>query len=134
MENLLLKRKIKSIKEIINNDKKNQSNNSSDEINAIKSLNVMPIEIRNTTMKLNDLNILYAREHGKELEEFINILNDELNRCFSFYSILEKELYKKVNNHLYMQTNYQNYNLYDVYIEMNKLYKTAFLIKCLNYL
>ena len=129
----VLKRKIKSIKEIINNDKKNQSNSSSEEINAIKSLNVMPIEIRNTTMKLNDLNILYAREHGKELEEFINILNDELNRCFSFYSILEKELYKKVNNHLYMQTNYQNYNLYDVYIEMNKLYKTAFLIKCLNY-
>ena len=68
-----LKRKIKSIKEIINNDKKNQSNNSSDEINVIKSLNVMPIEIRNTTMKLNDLNILYAREHGKELEEFINL-------------------------------------------------------------
>ena len=68
----------------------------------------------------------------KDLEQFVQILNEELNKFYSFYIILEKELYKKVNNHLYTQTNYQNYNLYDIYMEFIKLNKTAFLIKCLN--
>ena len=127
-----LKQKIKAIKEKINEDIKNGTLISDINLTIISSLNVIPIEKRKATVNLNDLTILYTRKYGKELEQFVEILNEELNKFYSFYIILERELYLKVNNHLYTQTNYQNYNLFDVYNEMNKLNKTAFLIKCLN--
>lgn len=48
------------------------------------------------------------------------------------FILTEKELYKKVNAHLYTQTNYINYNLFEIYTEMNKLNVTVYFIKCLN--
>ena len=126
-----LKQEIKSIKEKINKDISNGTIYNIN-ISMMPSLDVIPIESRRATFNMNDLTILYTRKYGKDLEEFVKILNDELNKYYSFYILLEKELYQKVNNHLYTQTNYQNYNLNEVYDEMNKLNKTAFLVKCLN--
>ena len=125
-----LKQKIKSIKEKVNKDISNGTNIF--DLEEMPSLNVIPIENRRATLNVNDLTILYTRKYGKELQEFVEILDEELNKYHSFYILLEQELYQKVNNHLYTQTNYQNYSLLDIYSEMNKLHKTAFLIKCLN--
>ena len=127
-----LKQKIKAIKEKINKDIKEGTFINDINISIMPSLNVIPIENKNSSLNINELNVLYTRKYGKDLEQFVQILNEELNKFYSFYIILEKELYKKVNNHLYTQTNYQNYNLYDIYMEFIKLNKTAFLIKCLN--
>ena len=127
-----LKQKIKSIKAKIDEDIRNGTLISDINISIMPSLEVIPIEKRKENLNLNDFSILYTRKYGKELEQFIEILNEELNKYYSFYKILENELYQKVNNHLYTQTNYLNYNLFDIYNEMHKLNKTVFLIKCLN--
>ena len=127
-----LKQKIKSIKQKINKDITKGSFISDIDKSMMPSLDVIPIESRRATLNVNDLSILYTRKYGKELEEFVEILDDEIDKYYSFYLLLERELYQKVNNHLYTQTNYQNYNLFDIFNEMNKLNKTAFLIKCLN--
>ena len=127
-----LKQKIKSIKQKIDKDISNGTFIFDLEENGMPSLNVIPIESRRATLNVNNLTILYTRKYGKDLEEFVEILDEELNKYYSFYILLEQELYQKVNNHLYTQTNYQNYSLLDIYNEMNKLHKTAFLIKCLN--
>ena len=127
-----LKQKIKSIKQKIDKDIINGTFFFDLEENGMPSLNVIPIESRRATLNVNDLTILYTRKYGKDLQEFVEILDEELNKYYSFYILLEQELYQKVNNHLYTQTNYQNYSLLDIYNEMNKLHKTAFLIKCLN--
>ena len=127
-----LKQKIKAIIQKINKDINEGTFINDINTSIMPTLNVIPIENKNSSLNLNELSVLYARKYGKDLEQFVQILNEELNKFYSFYIILEKELYKKVNNHLYTQTNYQSYNLYDIYMEFIKLNKTTFLIKCLN--
>ena len=95
------------------------------------SINIMPIN-RTTSLLLDDLSILYSRKFGQDLREFIELLGNELNKCYLYYIKIEKELYRKVNSHLYTQTNYNNYNLFEIYHEMCGLNKTVYLIKCLN--
>ena len=130
-----LKQKIKSIKEKINSKQRNNTLNIESHLSIIpstQSLSVMPIRNRSTSLLLDDLTILYTRKYGIELKEFIELLNNELNKCYLFFKNAEKELYNKVNSHLYTQTNYINYNLFEIYGEMNKLNITIYFIKCLN--
>ena len=127
----ILKQKIKSIKQkILSNPKEENLDLTNQRI--MTSLNVIPIVNRTTSLLLDDLSILYLRKYGKDLKEFIELLDNELNKCYLFYMRIEKEIYKKVNGHLYTQTNYINYNSFEIYNEMIKLNKTVFLIKCLN--
>ena len=127
----ILKHKIKIIKQKIDSNQRDGTLNIGNNRSIMPSLNIIPIN-RTTSLLLDDLSILYTRPYGPDLKEFINLLNDELNKCYLFYIKIEKELYYKVNSHLYTQTNYINYNLFEIYHEMCKLNKTVYLIKCLN--
>ena len=127
-----LKHKIKLIKNKIESKPRDGTINIGENTSAMPSLNVMPIINRTTSLLLDDLSILYFRKYGQDLKEFIELLDSELNKCYLFYIKIEKELYKKVNSHLYNQTNYINSNLFEIYKEMYKLNKTVFFIKSLN--
>ena len=128
----LLKQKIKAIKQKIVSRQRDGSLNLASHSSIMQSMNVIPIINRRTSLLLDDLSVLYQRKYGQDLKEFIELLDSELNKCYLFYMRMEKELYKKVNSHLYTQTNYLNYNSFEIYKEMNKLNKTVFLIKCIN--
>ena len=125
-----LKHKIKLIKQKIDSNSRNGTLNLGNR-SIMPSLNIIPIN-RTTSLLLDDLSILYTRKYGPDLKEFIDLLDEELNKCYLFYIKIEKEIYYKVNSHLYTQTNYINYNLFEIYNEMCKLNKTVYLIKCLN--
>ena len=127
-----LKHKIKLIKQKILSRPRDGTLNIAKNTSTMPSLNVMPIANRTTSLMLDDLSILYLRKYGKDLKEFVQLLDNELNKCYLFYMKIEKELYKKVNSHLYTQTNYINYDLFEIYKEMCKINKTVFLIKCVN--
>jgi SPX domain protein involved in polyphosphate accumulation len=127
-----MKQKIKSIKKKIESRQRDNTLNLAEENSLIPSLNVIPILKGRASLQLDDLSLLYRRKYGQDLKEFIELLDSELNKCYLFYIKLEKELFKKVNTHLYTQTNYPNYNTYEIYMEMKKLNKTVFLIKCMN--
>ena len=127
-----LKQKIKAINEKINIRKRSGTVNVNNKL-SIQKISLMPIRnITATSLLLDDLSILYQGQFGQELKEFIDLLDSELNKCYLFFILTEKELYKKVNAHLITQTNYINYNLFDIYAEMNKLNVTVYFIKCLN--
>ena len=125
-----LKHKIKLIKQKIDSNSRDGTFNLGNR-SIMPSLNIIPIN-RTTSLLLDDLSILYTRKYGPDLKEFIDLLDEELNKCYLFYIKIEKEIYYKVNSHLYTQTNYINYNLFEIYNEMCKLNKTVYLIKCLN--
>ena len=128
----VLKQKIKAINEKINIRKRSGTVNVNNKL-SIQKISLMPIRnITATSLLLDDLSILYQGQFGQELKEFIDLLDSELNKCYLFFILTEKELYKKVNAHLITQTNYINYNLFDIYAEMNKLNVTVYFIKCLN--
>ena len=93
-----LNQKIKSIKQKIDKDISNGTFIFDLEENGMPSLNVIPIESRRATLNVNNLTILYTRKYGKDLQEFVEILDEELNKYYSFYILLEQELYQKVNN------------------------------------
>ena len=127
----ILKQKIKAIKEKIN-IRKRSGTLINNKLN-VQKISLMPIRnITTASLLLDDLSILYQGQFGPDLKEFIDLLDNELNKCYSFFILTEKELFKKVNAHLYTQTNYINYNLYEIYTEMNKLNVTVYFIKCLN--
>ena len=127
----ILKHKIKLIKQKIDSSPREGTLYIGNNRSIMPSLNIMPIN-RATSLLLDDLSILYTRKYGQDLREFIELLGNELNKCYFFYIKIEKELYRKVNSHLYTQTNYINYNLFEIYHEMCALNKTVYLIKCLN--
>ena len=128
----ILKQKIKAINEKINIRKRSGTLNVNNKI-SIPKISLMPIRNKTTTsLLLDDLTILYEGQFGQELKEFIDLLDNELNKCYLFFISTEKELFKKVNAHLYTQTHYINYNLFEIYSEMNKLNVTVYFIKCLN--
>jgi len=127
----ILKQKIKAIKEKIN-IRKRSGTLINNKLN-VQKISLMPIRnITTASLLLDDLSILYQGQFGPDLKEFIDLLDSELNKCYSFFILTEKELFKKVNAHLYTQTNYINYNLFEIYTEMNKLNVTVYFIKCLN--
>ena len=128
----ILKQKIKAINEKINIRKRSGTLLVNNKL-SIQKISLMPIRnITTTSLLLDDLSILYQGQFGQDLKEFIDLLDNELNKCYLFFISTEKELFKKVNTHLYTQTNYINYNLFEIYTEMNKLNVTVFFIKCLN--
>ena len=128
----ILKQKIKAIIEKINIRKRNGTLNANNKL-SIQKISLMPIRNKTTTsLLLDDLTILYDGQFGQDLKEFIDLLDNELNKCYLFFISTEKELFKKVNAHLYTQTHYINYNLFEIYTEMNKLKVTVYFIKCLN--
>ena len=127
-----MKQKIKSIRKKIESKERDNTLNLAEQNSLIPSLNVIPIIKGRASLQLDDLSLLYGRKYGQDLKEFIDLLDSELDKCYLFYIKLENELFKKVNTHLYTQTNYPNYNAYEIYIEMKKLNKTVFLIKCIN--
>ena len=128
----ILKQKIKSIKQKIFSRPRDGTLNIANNRGVMTSLNIIPIANRTTSLLLDDLSILYLRKYGEDVKEFIELLDNELNRCYLFYVRIEKELYRKVNGHLYTQTNYLNYNPNEIYNELVQLNKTVYLIKCLN--
>ena len=128
----ILKQKIKSIKQKIFSRPRDGTLNIANNRGVMTSLNIIPIVNRTTSLLLDDLSILYLRKYGEDVKEFIELLDNELNRCYLFYVRIEKELYRKVNGHLYTQTNYLNYNPNEIYNELVQLNKTVYLIKCLN--
>ena len=128
----ILKQKIKSIKQKIFSRPRDGTLNIANNRGVMTSLNIIPIVNRTTSLLLDDLSILYLRKYGEDVKEFIELLDNELNRYYLFYVRIEKELYRKVNGHLYTQTNYLNYNPNEIYNELVQLNKTVYLIKCLN--
>ena len=66
------------------------------------------------------------------LKEFKNLLNEEFQRCFNFFKLITKQLYNKLNKHLYTQTNYITYNLDEFIKEVTDINNTIYLAKCLN--
>ena len=128
----LLKHKIKIIKQKILSEPRDNTLNLASKNRYMNSLSVIPITKRRTSLLLDDISILYLRKYGQDLKEFIELLDNELNKCYFFYIQIEKELYKNVNSHLYTQTNYINYNIFDIYQEICKLNKTVYFINCIN--
>ena len=128
----LLKHKIKIIKQKILSEPRDNTLNLASKNRYMNSLSVIPITKRRTSLLLDDISILYLRKYGQDLKEFIELLDNELNKCYLFYIQIEKELYKNVNSHLYTQTNYINYNIFDIYQEICKLNKTVYFINCIN--
>ena len=128
----ILKHKIKMIKLKILSKPRDNTLNLGIKMSYMSSLNVIPITNRRTSLLLDDLSILFLSKYGQDLKEFVELLNNELNKFYLFYMKIEKELYKRVNSHLYTQTNYINYNLLNIYKEICKINKTVYLIKCAN--
>ncbi len=76
--------------------------------------------------------IIYQDEKGEQLKEFVELLIQEFKTSYSFFIGIEKVLIKKMNEHLYTQTNYSTYSLLELSKEMKKLSLTVYLAKCLN--
>ena len=79
-----------------------------------------------------DLNTLYKDKFGEYLKEFIELLDKEFRKSYIFFVNMEKELYQKINTHLYIQSNYNNFNINDIYSEIKSIRLTSYFAKCLN--
>ena len=71
-------------------------------------------------------------KYTKKLLEFKNLLDEEFQRCFKFFSKINKKLQDKLNQHLYKQTSYSTYKMDEIIKEMNNLKETLYLAKLLN--
>ena len=74
----------------------------------------------------------YWDKYGAELKEFKDLLDQEFQRCYKFFKKIRKQLHKKINQHLYSQTNYASFNTKDIIEEIGNLRLTMYLAKCLN--
>lgn len=80
----ILKQKIKAINEKINERKRKGTININNKL-SLQKISLMPIRnITSTSLLLDDLSILYQGQFGQELKEFIDLLDTELNKCYSF--------------------------------------------------
>ena len=119
-----LKQKIK----IIQNSLPQMHNNS---INmALTSTSA--IKLRPTLSSLVDETIQENDSFLNKLNEFKDLLNEEFQKFYNFFKSVQKQLYRKLNKHLYTQTNYISYNLDEFLEEVTKLRNTMYLAKCLN--
>ena len=123
-----LKQKIKTIK---NSLPQFQNNSISISLTSASS-----IKFRTTMTSIADESM---QENDKEnenflifLNEFKKLLNEEFQRFFNFFISIQKQLYRKLNRHLYTQTNYISYNLNELLEEVTNIRKTIYLAKCLN--
>ena len=119
-----LKRKIKDMKQkLFKHLKTDQIKNTPDLLKAP----LLPDNNEN-----EKTSIIYQDEKGEQLKEFVELLIQEFKKSYSFFIGIEKVLIKKMNEHLYTQTNYSTYSLLELSKEMKKLSLTVYLAKCLN--
>ena len=81
--------------------------------------------------KSNKLTINESK-YNEQLVEFKNLLDKEFQKFFKFFLKIKRNLHKKLNKHLYTQTNYSNYKEIELLDEINNLRQTMYLAKCLN--
>ena len=128
-----LKQKIEMIKNTIISRIQGQNTDSNFDSRQQSYSTETTQKIRNkTSLLLDDFQSLFRNNYGRELKEFINLLDTEIKKCNLFYKKMEVELNRKVNTHLYNQTNYINFSLFDIYEELHKLNLTIFFTQCLN--
>ena len=122
-----LKQKIKEMKKIIPNIPQNFNfkNDSNFSNNARLFPSFDQLDLSNSDINCED-------KYGKELKDFIDLLELEFKKCFDFFKLMEKELNNKLNFHLHNQTTYVTYDLIQIYNEATSLVSTAYLAKCLN--
>lgn len=61
---------------------------------------------------------------GKYIKSFLNFLEDEVKKFSSFYINIEKEIYCKMNSHLYTHHHtFEDYSLNEIFEELNQLQK-----------
>ena len=99
----------------------------------ISNLNSMPLEPDNNNTEGDQyLAPLFNLKNGNYLEEFIDLLNEQFHKFYIFFSNTEKQLYKKINMHLYSKDNYNKLSKKKIKNEINSLGICIYLAKCLN--
>ena len=120
-----LKKKIKAIQNVLP-----QINDNSFNMRVTSSQN---LKLRATISSSNeDFNNIENDNYLNLLNEFKNLLNVEFQKCFKFFNSIRKHLHKKLNRHLYTQTNYTSYNLEEFIQEITNIRSTIYLAKFLN--
>ena len=123
----VLKQKIKYLRTKLPQRDRSQS------LFNISNLNAMPLEPENNNLVEDPyLSPLYNLENGNYLKEFIDLLNEQFHKFYIFFSNTEKQLYKKINTHLYSKETYKNLSKKNLKKEMNSLGICIYLAKCLN--
>jgi hypothetical protein len=121
----ILKRKIKEMKVVLNKDLKNTDNQKRP---TLLEAPLLPDE-SDGKGKANDI---YKSKNGQYLKEFIELFVKEFKKSYNFFKDIEKVLTNKINNHLYIQTSYSTYSLFELSKEMKSLSLTVYLAKSLN--
>ena len=124
-----LKQNIKQIKDYLSSTSTGatlKSLSSSLKLKLRMSLQEDEYNANNSKLKIDD------DKYGQKLLEFKNLLDEEFQRCFKFFQRIKRQLYNKLNGHLYTQTNYSSYQTDDIIKEINNLKTTIYLAKCLN--
>ena len=120
-----LKQKIKAIQNVLP-----QINDNSFNMRVTSSQN---LKLRVTISSSNeDFNNIENDNYLNLLNEFKNLLNVEFQKCIKFFNSMRKHLHKKLNRHLYTQTNYTSYNLEEFIQEIINIRSTIYLAKFLN--
>ena len=121
-----LKQKIKYLRTKLPN------NETWDTFIDISNLNSMPLEPDNNIDGDQYLTPLFSLKNGNYLKEFIDLLNEQFHKFYIFFSNTEKQLYKKINMHLYSKDNYNKLSKKKIKSEINSLGICIYLAKCLN--
>ena len=122
-----LKQKIKYLRTKLPN------NETWDTFIDISNLNSMPLEPDNNNLDGDQyLAPLFSLKNGNYLKEFIDLLNEQFHKFYIFFSNTEKQLYKKINMHLYSKDNYNKLSKKKIKSEINSLGICIYLAKCLN--
>ena len=130
----LLKQEIKTIKSNIEKPKL-KSKTESTIISDIGHPSLKPLELvpeDSIAVEVQDLGSLYNIRYGGELKRFIDLLENEFRKCYIHFVNMEKELYKRVNNHCYNIPNYRDYIISDICNELKGIRFTVVLAKQLN--
>ena len=125
-----LKQKIKQIQQALSSESRNISIRSDNE-SLIKS--IWKISLKEEEYSPNISMVSLSEDKcGELLIEFKNLFDEEFQRCYSFFKRINQQLHRKLNGHLYTQTNYSSYNIEKIIEESNNLKTTIYLAKCLN--
>ena len=81
---------------------------------------------------IDNISSAYKDNKGQYLKEFVDLLVNEFLKSYRFFLDVEKILFEKINNHLYIQTSYSTYSLAELSKEMKSLSLTIYLAKSIN--